>query len=358
MGLIFALLTLGFLIFIHELGHLIAARASGMAVHEFAIGFGPKIITKEWKGIMYSLRLFPIGGFVKIAGIEELVGLEPEDDSVKESEKFSNKSWLAKFCTLSAGCFMNFMLAFFIFFIMSTFIGLPTVTNVIEKVMPQSPAELSGIKPADKIISINGRQVKDWNTDLVSVIQQAQEGESLSVLVHRGADQKLINIVPSFDTEKNIPVIGVIPKQNFVKMTVLSGIGHAAKSCITSVYYIGYSLKMLISGEAKMKDLGGPVLIVQLLSKSVTHNMLAYLQILALLSINLALLNLLPIPALDGGHILFLIVEALFKRPVSEKFRLTVSNISMACLLLFIVYTIFNDIRFWAERTTYLGSLQ
>lgn len=327
--LISSLLVFLLVVMLHELGHFTVAKLSGIKVNEFSIGMGPKIYQKEKGETFYSLRLLPVGGYVAMEG---------EEDNSNDPRAFNNVHILKRMAVVLAGAFMNFVLAFFAFTIIFSIVGYGS--NEIDKVMENSPAMTSGLRPGDKIIIINDSTTRDIY-DINSIISKNNDKE-MNFLIDRNGEVLKFNIKPEFSEENKMYLIGITSK---IDHSFLKSVSLGADRTVQMSKMIIQSIKMMFTGSFKMEYLSGPVGVVQLIGSESSKGFLNFLQILGLISVNLGVFNLLPIPALDGGKFLFLLIEALRGKPIDEKIEQGLSLIGISLLFSLMIYvTIFNDI--------------
>ena len=377
------ILTLGLLIFIHELGHYLASRSVGVRVERFSIGIPPRFISMisedngwlfriyfykwidgrlNWRPIVektvnrpgkigskteYVLALIPIGGYVKMAGIID----ESMDTNISyEPDELMSKPLWAKLWVMSAGVIMNIVLAFFLFSIIGYAQGMPELLNepIVAELQEDKPAQRAGIQPGDRIILINGSSIKTWD-DLTSTIHALPNTEiSLTVLREKvEVDVNLTTttmIIPSKTGIDTLGAIGIIPEFFYKKITIGESLSIGLVKTVSSFGLIFLSLQMLGSGAASMADFGGPIMIAQLAGQTAQAGWIPFFSFMALISVNLAFLNILPIPGLDGGHILIHLIEAVIRRPMTIKARIIIQQIGMAFLLLIMITVVYNDI--------------
>ena len=311
--LISSLLVFLLVVMLHELGHFTVAKLSGIKVNEFSIGMGPKIYQKEKGETFYSLRLLPVGGYVAMEG---------EEDNSNDPRAFNNVHILKRMAVVLAGAFMNFVLAFFAFTIIFSIVGYGS--NEIDKVMENSPAMTSGLRPGDKIIIINDSTTRDIY-DINSIISKNNDKE-MNFLIDRNGEVLKFNIKPEFSEENKMYLIGITSK---IDHSFLKSVSLGADRTVQMSKMIIQSIKMMFTGSFKMEYLSGPVGVVQLIGSESSKGFLNFLQILGLISVNLGVFNLLPIPALDGGKFLFLLIEALRGKPIDEKIEQGLSLIGI-----------------------------
>lgn len=334
MNILLTLLILGLIILIHELGHFLAAKTFKMPVSEFAIGMGPKLMTFHGKETDYSLRLVPMGGFVNIQGMEY--------DSVVENGFNSKKPW-QRFIVLFAGVFMNFLLALVIVMAMNISGGEHKVSeeSVIGNIMKGSKVE-NVLAVGDKILNVDNVVINKW-ADLSNFIQNNKK-EKVEIVVLRNKKEEKKEISLTFNNERQLFLIGIEPVMEFKKYTFSEGVkaGFVTyKKLFTSVVD---GLKMLVLGKVKAEEMTGPIGLVKVVGDVSKGNSTWFLVWLtALLSVNVGIFNLLPFPALDGGRIIFIILEMLGIK-VSKKIEERVHFIGIIILLGLFVLITANDI--------------
>lgn len=327
--LISSLLVFLLVVMLHEFGHFSIAKLSGIKVNEFSIGMGPKIYQKQKGETFYSLRALPVGGYVAMEG---------EEENSHDPRAFNNVSIVKRMAVVLAGAFMNFVLAFIAFTLIFSIVGYGS--NEIEKVISNSPADKAGIQSGDLIIKINENKVKDIY-DINSIISKNQK-EEMNFQINREGNILNVKIKPEYSEENQMYLIGITSKLDH---SILKSISLGANRTLEMSKLILKSIKMMFSGSFKMEYLSGPVGVVQLIGSESSKGFLNFLQILGLISVNLGVFNLLPIPALDGGKFLFLLIEALRGKPIDEKIEQGLSLIGISLLFSLMIYvTIFNDI--------------
>lgn len=326
------------MIFPHELGHFIAARRMGVKVNEFAFGMGPAIWRKQGEETLYSIRLLPVGGFCAMEG---------EDGSEGESHDpraFNNKKPWQKIVILAAGSFMNIVCAVVIMSLVVGILGFTTTT--IDKVEEGYPAELAGIMSGDKIIRIDDVEIKEWYE--VSYEIQEAKGSEMSVVVKRDGETHTLNITPllqeGVDAEGN-PVKGyVLGVTCKVSHNPIKALGAGARATWNMTVTLVDALKQMTTGEASVEDLSGPVGMVTLVNQTTEYGFWYYGYLTAFICLNLAVMNMLPLPALDGGRILFALYTAITGKAVSEKVEGIIHFAGMMVLFALMIYVTFNDI--------------
>ncbi len=381
--LISFIILLGILVTIHELGHFLAARSVGVYVEKFSIGMPPRIftITSKNKGWLfrlffykrvgdsfkwapifetffnkrnrigtnteYVIALLPLGGYVKMAGMLD----ENMDATIygKDDEFMSKPLW-AKIWILSAGVLMNILLAIFIFSSIGYFQGIPEYSKdpVVFQLQENMPAEQAGILPGDRITKIGNTYISTWE-DMTTVIH-AKPLENLEITIDRDGQSKNFSLKTSFTlipqkgVIDTIGIIGISPEFYYKNIDLTASILIGIDRTISSFDLIISSIGMLFSGSASVRDLGGPIMIAQLAGQTAEAGLIPYFTFMALLSVNLAFLNILPIPGLDGGHIFIHLIEGVIRKPLTIKTKMVIQQIGMAFLLILMFTVIFSDI--------------
>jgi len=345
MSFMVSLLVLSALIFFHELGHYFAARAMGVFVEVFSIGFGRKIASfKRW-GTEWKISLIPLGGYVKMKG-------QDDSDPTKKSydaDSYNVKTPAQKIFILLSGPLANFVLAFFLYFAIA--LGGPSVLSpVIGKIVKDSPAFVAGLETNDTIRSINGVDISSWE-EMAKLIE-ASEG-SLSIELERAGFIQHIALSPKITQttnmfneviEKKMIGIGSAGVTHKLELGLGETLSYATNQTIFASTMIFTGLKKLIVGEVPANELGGVISIVKLTSDASEAGWMSVLFFAALISVNLGVLNLLPIPALDGGHIMFNLYELIFKREVNEEIMVKLTIAGWVILFSLMGLGLYNDI--------------
>ncbi len=340
-----ALIALGILIVFHELGHFLVAKKSGVGVLTFSIGFGPKIFAKKVGETEYAVSAFPLGGYVK------MVGEDPDQEvQAADSERsFSNQSLAKRFAIVAAGPVFNFILSVFIFTSIFVFFGMPVLTTQIGGVEPNSPADRAGLQKGDRILAIGNQPVEKWE-DISTQIKQSS-GKPLVLRVERDGGQMDISVQPMeragktvFGEDTTYWVVGIASAVAIEKSNPWMGIWRGFyKTGEYSVLTLVALFKM-VTGDISPKNLGGPLLIAQLAGEQAREGVWNFLFFVAILSVNLGVLNLLPIPILDGGHLFFFLLEGMRGRPVELRYRERAQQVGVFLLILIMIYAFYNDI--------------
>ena len=376
--------VLGVIVIIHELGHFFAARSVGVRVDRFSIGFPPRLFTvnsidggfeinlffykknemdkinwdivKTWNiniperkgsGTEYCFAIVPLGGYVKLAGMID----ESMDGTIQNEpyELMSKPVW-AQIWVMSAGVIMNILLAFVIFTSLAWYQGIPTSEDkpVIYSVEEDSPAKNANLLPGDKIIKVNDYSISTWS-DLSSTIQK-QPNKSINIRYVREGKESSIDIYTTFrvfpidgklDT---LGMIGIAPELIYKPIGIIRASQLGVTSTVGGLGLVVLSIKLLISGQASVGDLGGPILIAQIAGETARAGIISLFGFMAIISCNLAFINFLPIPGLDGGHVFIILAESILRRKFTLKTRMVIQQIGMAFLLLLMATVMINDI--------------
>ncbi len=340
-----AVVGLGVLIVFHEFGHFLLAKWSGVGVLTFSVGFGPKLWVKKVGETEYALSAFPLGGYVKMVGEDPDQQVQPSD----LEKSFAHKSLLKRTAIVAAGPGFNLLLAILLLMIVFLLYGVPVLSTQISSVEPGSPADRAGLQSGDRIMAVDGRSVRDWE-ELARAIRES-EGRPLVLQIQRQAEEATITVQPTKREAKNIFgetrgewMIG-IGSQVFIERGAPGlSIMRAFQQTYDYAKLTLQALYKMITGDVSPRNLGGPILIAQIAGQQVQEGFANFLAFLAILSINLAILNLLPIPVLDGGHLLFFLVEAVIGRPVSLRHRELAQQVGIFLLILVMIYVFYNDI--------------
>jgi len=377
-------LVIGVIVFVHELGHYLAARSVGVRVEKFSVGFPPRIITltsvpdgwdfklffftkddegkKIWAPIFekniarpgrkgtfteYCFALVPLGGYVKMAGL-----IDENLDSKVEHKPYElmSKSRLAQAWVMSAGVIMNIILAMVIYTGIAYDQGKPIISDepVIAQVLEGKPAEAAGLLSGDRIVEINGEPIETWR-EMTGIIHSIP---NTPINLHFERDDIIIekDLVTSFQPAlvdgkiDTLGAIGIAASVTYEPIGFIQAIGGGWQATKGVFELIGTTLKMLVTGNATMKDIGGPIFIAQMAGETARAGMIPLLFLMAMISVNLAVINILPIPGLDGGHLLVIGIESMIRRPLSLKAKIAIQKVGMAFLLILMVTVIVNDV--------------
>ncbi|MBQ1416191.1 MAG: RIP metalloprotease RseP [Selenomonas sp.] len=331
-----AVFVFGLLVLVHELGHFITAKLTGMRVDEFAIGFGPKLLSFTYGETVYSLRAVPLGGFNDIAGM---------DPSTNEagSRGYCEKPVLSRMIVILAGSIMNFILPVVIFFGIYLVAGVstPNTEPVFGTVIAGKAADQAGLKAGDRIISLDGKEISTW-TEFVDNIKD-NEGTAVTVVAERNGEKITATMTPAYDSQAQRAMVGVMSSVD----TRYPGVFEAVS---LSLQKTGMIIAMMLDALAQIimklsgAELAGPIGVAQMAGQVAQMGFVPLLNFAAFLSLNLGIVNLFPIPALDGGHFVTLCVEAVRGKPMSPKALEYTQKFGIVLLILLMVLATKNDI--------------
>ena len=342
MTIIWFVLILGLIILVHEFGHFIFAKWAGVYVYEFSIGMGPKIWSKKGKNgeTEYCIRAIPLGGFVSLAG-EEV----NDDKTVAKDRKLYNKNFIQRFFIMFAGAMNNFILCFVLLLVSAFIYGSVSQTPVINSVNEEYPAYEAGVKVGDTILSIDGDKVSSWSE--VQLLIQTAKGEEIELaLLGEDGNERVVKLTPEkVDNEDGTTsyVVGV-GMGGKVEKGFVTSIKYAVETTGSLFKLMIVTVKELFTGGVAVKELSGPVGIYTVVGQQAKEGIQSILYLIAFLSINVGVINLIPFPAFDGGRILFLIIEKIFKKPIPVKVENMVNSIGFLLLIALMLYVTFNDI--------------
>lgn len=325
---IYSVIVFAVLIFAHELGHFITAKATGVKVNEFALGMGPVLFKKKVGETQYSLRLFPIGGFCAMEG---------EDEDSADERAFNKKPAWQRAIVLAAGSVMNVVLTIIILSMLLFTAGYPTVE--ISQVSTGSPASAAGILPGDELKAINNTKITEWD-DIYTIIGKLQPGTEISIEVERNGEALMFKSQTA-QAEDGRTIIGIKP---VTEKRPLSAISDGFKSTWSMTVAMMDVLKQLFTGHVAASDLTGPVGIVYMVGDSAKMGIQYVAYLAALISLNLAIINLLPFPALDGGRLVFLVVRKITGKAITDKMEANIHTAGIILLFGLMIYVTWNDI--------------
>ena len=334
MEILIAILVLGIIIFIHELGHFLTAKFFKMPVSEFSIGMGPQVYSYDTVKTTYSFRAIPIGGYVNIEGMEV-------DSKVEDG--FNSKPAYARFIVLIAGVFMNFLLAFIIMFssIYSNGKYIPSEKPIIGDIFKEAKA-YEYLQKKDKILEIEGIKIENWN-DIGKNLKLKNENEEVQMKIERAGETKDIIVPLTLDPNSDRKMLGVLPEYSIEKFSILEASKLSIKSGVRIVKDTLTGLKMMITGKVKRDEISGPIGIIKVVGEASKEGASIVFWLMALLSVNIGVLNLLPLPALDGGRIIFVLLEMIGVR-VNKKVEERIHTAGMLILFGLIIFITTNDI--------------
>ena len=335
--IVVSIISLGLLIFFHEFGHFIIAKKIGIRVEKFSLGFGPELAGFTKGETRYLISLIPFGGYVKMAGES------PEATRQGMPWEFNMRSVGERMLVVFFGPLFNFVLAFLLFVIVfiAGVASFDIDTTTIGKISEGYPAQTAGLLPGDKITSINGEEVSNW-VEVQGNIQKGIE-HPLNIKVLRETREMEFKILPKWDRDEMRKILGISPKETMKKFSILKAIYEGFLQTILLAYAILKGLFLIIFGRIK-PDIAGPIGIVQMLGAQARYGFTSLLYFVGFLSVNLAIINLFPIPIADGGLIFLLGIEKLRGKPVSAKNRQLLEQIGLVLIITLMVFATFKDI--------------
>ncbi|MBQ9378005.1 MAG: RIP metalloprotease RseP [Schwartzia sp.] len=331
-----SIFVFGLLVLFHEFGHFVMAKATGMRVDEFAIGFGPKLISRKYGETVYSIRCVPLGGFNDIAG------MDPGDNEAGERGYCEKPIW-KRMVVIFAGPLMNFLLPIVIFFFIFMAVGVsePSTRPELGELIPDQPAAMAGLRKGDVVESINGVPVEAWD-DIVRLVRAA-DGQPLKFAYRRDGEARQATVIPIYDKQEKRMMIGAMSPLDAHMPGVLEAAGMA-------LWKTGYIIRQMIVGLVTIftgesaAELAGPLGVAQMAGTVARIGFAALMNFAALLSLNLGIINLLPVPALDGGHLVTLLVEALRGKPLGEKALRYTQMAGITVLVALMLFATKNDV--------------
>jgi regulator of sigma E protease len=341
------IVVLGVLIFVHEFGHFIVARKLGVGVTKFSFGFGPKLVGVQRGETEYLISAVPLGGYVKLVGESDSDEVAPD----QQARSFSHKPVRVKMAVVAAGPVGNLLFAILVFW-MVFLGGVPSLTTQIGDVVADAPAVRAGIRKGDVVLRVDGVSVRTWE-EMAARIRMGTPGKPLQITIRRDGTEKTIPVAPElrdgrslFGEKVSEPKIGIAAGHEVVYQEIGVGAAFLRAGMETGklVYLTGMTVVKLVTRVLPSETLGGPILIAQIAGDQARQGISAFAYFLGLLSVNLGILNLLPIPILDGGHLLFFSVEALMRKPISQQARVVAHQVGMAVILTLTALVFYNDI--------------
>ncbi|SFM41281.1 RIP metalloprotease RseP [Thermodesulforhabdus norvegica] len=345
----YAAIVLGILIFVHELGHFAVAKWSGVVVEKFSIGFGPALLSRRKGETEYCIAAVPFGGYVKMLGEDSLEDIPPEF----HDRTFLSQPLYKRFLIVAAGPLMNLLLAILLFFIVFALAGVTRLMPEVGEIQPGSPAEAAGLKKGDLIVRINETPVSSWEELADSISKWKPGNEPLKIVVLRSGEYLEFRVTPTFREIKNLfgepvtrPVIGITAsgKVELKKVGILKAAIQSIVQTIVVCKLFFVTVVKLIQRIIPFETLGGPILIAQMAGQQAQEGFFPFIAFMALISVNLAVINLLPFPALDGGHLLLFTIEAITGRRFHQKALEWIQKIGLAFLIILMIAVFYNDL--------------
>jgi len=341
------IVVLGVLIFFHEFGHFLIAKLCNVKVLKFSLGFGPKVMGKKMGETEYIISAFPLGGYVKMLGEENNEEIIPEE----AHRSFSRQPVVTRIAIAAAGPFFNFLLAFILFSGIYLISGYPIMIAEVGQVRPDSPADKSGILKGDIIEYIDGTKINKWG-DIKKFVEKSPN-KDLHMVIIRGNKRISTMVSPKEEIVKNIfgeeiksALIGIVASRNIKELQLgpFRALMEGGKKTWELTALTVLTVVKLFQGVIPLKTLGGPIMIGQLTGDIARENISYLLPFMAVISINLAILNLLPVPVLDGGLIFLFLIEIVIRKPLSIKKREMAQKIGFFLLILLMVIVFYNDL--------------
>jgi regulator of sigma E protease len=341
-----AIIVLGVLIFVHELGHFLVAKLSRVGVLTFSLGFGPKLFGKKIGETQYQVSMIPLGGYVKMVGEELGEEVPPE----MAGRSFSAQPVRTRLGIVFAGPLFNFLFAILAFAVVLV-IGMPTLLPEIGEVKPGFPAQLAGLREGDRIVAVNGAPILRWE-DLAKTIHESKD-RPLQLKVEREGKTFQVSITPRVSTEKTlfgdevrVGLIGISPAGTFYieRFDPFTATYKAVLQSWRITELTVISIAKIIEGKISAKTIGGPILIAQMAGQQAKAGLLSLLIFMAVISINLVILNVLPVPVLDGWHLLMFIIEGVRRKPVSLRIRERAQQVGIFIIILLMLLVFYNDL--------------
>jgi len=346
-GILSAVVVLGVLIVVHEFGHFIVAKWAGVGVLKFSVGFGPKLFSRTVNGTEYALSAIPLGGFVKMVG-EDPDSSEPVNPLIS----FSHQNVWKRIAIVVAGPVFNLIFAFVALTLVLVVYGqaVPSDVAKVGRVMGDMPAARAGLQAGDVVTSVDQTPVANW--DALSAAIRASGGQSVTLSVQRSGRAVELTLTPEAQPDKNIfgevvgqaYVIGIERGSEQVNVSPLEAISNGAKQTVWWIQTLVMSVVKIFQGRISSQDIGGPLLIIQAAGQQAQVGFESLLRFMAVISINLGILNLLPIPILDGGHLLFFLIEIVMRRPLEVRHREIAQQVGLVILIGLMAFAFYNDI--------------
>lgn len=341
MTIIYFILILGGIVFFHELGHFLFAKKAGVYIYEFSIGMGPQLF--KWKSkkdeTMYSIRLLPIGGFVQMAGEE----IDP-DENIPKEKRMQSKTWLQRFSIMIAGIFFNFVLAIVLLFVVGLINGTPKKETYIGVIDKNSSAYNAGLRENFEILQVNGKKASTKDILSLELIANVKKEVEIKYKDANGnveiAKFKADTIDENGTTNYKYGFSLINQKQR----GFFSSIKYAFTKTIELIEYMFFVIWYLITGKISLTNLSGPIGIFTMVGETAKEGLINLVYLMAIISVNVGFINFLPLPAFDGGRILFLIIEKIKGSPVNPKIENIIHTVGLVLLMLLMVFITYNDI--------------
>ena len=343
LSLVLFIIILGTIVLIHELGHFLLAKLFGVYVYEYSIGMGKKVFSKRPKNseTEYNIRIFPIGGFVRLAGEEG----EDGDDSIPLDRKLYKKSFWERFLIFFMGPGFNMLLAFVVLFVSCLIFTGTTTTLVMADLPKEYPAYEAGVREGDVLLEVDGKKVSTWTQARLEMSTLGSGAEVEFKLKKENGNIEVVTIKPKKEkNEDGVSYVYGISSKLETYDGFIGSIKYAFIETKNIILSMGTTLKFLFTGNLSVNDLSGPVGIYEVVDEQAESGISNLLYLMAYLSVNVGVMNLIPFPAFDGGHILFLLIEKIRRKPVSPNVEATITGVGFILLILLMLYVTFNDV--------------
>ncbi len=354
MNVLLTVVGIGLIILVHELGHLLAAKWVGILAYEFSIGFGPQLLSRKWGETTYSLRLLPLGGYVRLAGMDDD---KEQTEPVPPERNFYHKGFWQRLLVLVAGSAMNVLSGFVLFVVVYSLLGISEVSPVIEGVYPNSVAARIGIVASDALIAVD--QV-DAQKDIKAAVNyiHSHAGKPITVRWSGAQGEKSMVVEPQLDAKSGQGLIGIQLKAVVRHVNPLHALGLGLKETVYQTAQTLAAISKLITGKVSVDQMLGPVGIVQVVDYQLQRAVVYFLNLMGIITVNIGILNLFPFPALDGGHILLLVIERIRGRVLSKRMETVINTFGMAMLMALMAFVLFNDVSQWGHRKKFFKELR
>lgn len=346
MQILSAIVLLGVLIFVHELGHFLFAKGLGIPVLKFSLGFGPRLWGVQRGETEYQIAAVPLGGFVKMLGEEPGEELDPAD----RERAFNRQAVWKRMSVVAAGPVFNILFAALLFTLL-IMTGMPALTSQIGEVMEETPAMAAGLQAGDRIVRIDDQPIERW--DELSDLIHDRPGRELILEIDRKGEKRVLQVVPEartvqnlFGEDQEVGLIGITPSDETVtfSLSFSDGLVWAAGETWRWCEITVLAIVKIFQKVVPAKTIGGPILIMQMAGKTAALGAQSFIHFMAIISINLGILNLFPIPILDGGHLLFMLIEAVRGKPVNQRAMEMAQKTGLFIILAIMVFALYNDI--------------
>jgi len=339
------LVVVGVIVTLHELGHFLAARLTGMRVNKFSIGFPPRLYSRKIGQTEFSISWIPLGGYVQIAGMVD-ESMDEENKPTGAPDEFMSKPGWQRVVVLSAGVLMNYLTAFLLIIGLTLAVGIAHVEGTtIGEALSDMPAQHYGVTAGDEIVAVGGVPTPTWEK-VVEMISSTSDTVGLTLRKAGSGEIEDVRIPTQLSTQdgESRHVIGITPKVSFRSANPLDAISRGAMFCYGTTAGIVRFLGDLFSGRGGISQLAGPLGVAQLSGESARQGIGAFLFFLAYVSVSIGFLNILPLPVLDGGHIVYVLIESVIRRPIPSRIKIWIQQVGVGLLILLVLFVSYHDI--------------